>query len=284
MRKLNRFTAFMGYKFSPVFKKAVYKNMRKKPISPMELKKATELRDIDFGTTKFVAHRGLSGVNPENTAPAFEAAGKHGNFYGIECDTHMATDGVWMVAHDPNLETLFSGEGDIKEHSSEELLKLKMLRGANIGKHLDVKMCTLQEYIDICKKYNCRPIIEIKDPRTDNMQSFYDMLKKNGIEKTCVVISFILEDLQVLNKIDKELEMWYLVDYLTNKNIQQAVDSGCKGMDFSSDFNSPRPDMIKKLLDKGLVAACWTVDDKYHLDAMVNAGVTYITTNSILPE
>lgn len=30
MRKLNRFTAFMGYKFSPVFKKAVYKNMRKK--------------------------------------------------------------------------------------------------------------------------------------------------------------------------------------------------------------------------------------------------------------
>ena len=55
-------------------------------------------------------------------------------------------------------------------------------------------------------------------------------------------------------------------------------------MDFSSDFNSPRPDMIKKLLDKGLVAACWTVDDKYHLDAMVNAGVTYITTNSILPE
>ena len=109
MRKLNRFTAFMGYKFSPVFKKAVYKNMRKKPISPMELKKASELRDIDFGTTKFVALRGLSGVNPENTAPSFEAAGKHGNFYGIECDTHMATDGVWMVAHDPNLETLFSG-------------------------------------------------------------------------------------------------------------------------------------------------------------------------------
>lgn len=284
MRKLNRFTAFMGYKFSPVFKKVVYKNMRKKPISPMELKKATEFRDINFGTTKFVAHRGLSGVNPENTAPAFEAAGKHGNFYGIECDTHMATDGVWMVAHDPNLETLFSGEGDIKEHSSEELLKLKMLRGANIGKHLDVKMCTLQEYIDICKKYNCRPIIEIKDHRTDKMQNFYDMLKKNGIEKTCIVISFILENLQVLNKIDKELEMWYLVDYLTDKNIQQAVDSGCKGMDFSSDFNSPRPDMIKKLLDKGLVAACWTVDDKYHLDAMVNAGVTYITTNSILPE
>ena len=90
--------------------------------------------------------------------------------------------------------------------------------------------------------------------------------------------------MQVLNKIDKELEMWYLVDYLTDKNIQQAVDSGCKGMDFSSDFNSPRPDMIKKLLDKGLAAACWTVDDKYHLDAMVNAGVTYITTNSILPE
>ncbi len=284
MAKLNRFTSFMGYAFSPVFQKLVYKGMRAKPILPREIKKATDLGNIDLNKTKFVAHRGLSGIKPENTAPAFIAAGEHGNYYGLECDTHMAKDGVWMIVHDPNLNSLYDASGDVKNLTSEELQSIKMIRGANIDKHSDVKMCTLQEYVDICKKYNCRPIIEIKDSRTEKMQDFYDFLVKNGIEKTCVVISFIIEDLKALNKIDKDIEMWYLVNYLTHHNIKQAIDSGCKGMDFACSFNACRPEMIRKVIKKGLVAACWTVDDKDALKSMVDAGVTYITTNSILPE
>lgn len=283
MKRLNKVESLLGYKFSPLVKKTVYKGMRKKPISPLELKNASDLTDRDLTNVKFVAHRGLSGVNPENTAPSFIAAGEQGGYYGLECDTHMAKDGVWMVVHDPNLDSLFNGEGDVKDFTSEDLLKLKMLRGANIGKHLDVKMCTLQEYVDICKKYNARPVIEIKDPRPETMKSFYDFLVKNELLESAVIISFIIEDLIELNKIDKNLEMWYLVDYLNNKNIQQAIDAGCKGMDFSETFNASRPDWIKKVTDAGLVAACWTVDTKVQLEDMLSAGVTVITTNSILP-
>lgn len=43
MGKLNKFTAFMGNKFQPVFGKIVYRNMRRKPIVPKELKKALGL-------------------------------------------------------------------------------------------------------------------------------------------------------------------------------------------------------------------------------------------------
>lgn len=284
MSNLNKFTAFMGNAFKPLLSNLVYKSMRKKPIEPKPLQKASLLTDRELSGIKFVAHRGLSGVNPENTAPSYLAAAEHGNFYGIECDTFLSKDGVWMTVHDPNLDSLFNGEGDVREHTQAELESLKMIRGANIGKFLDVKICTLQEYVDICVSHGCRPVIEIKDPRTELMQDFYDFLVKNKIEKKCTVISFIIEDLAALHKIDPELETWYLVDYLSNKNIQQALDAGCSGMDFSSVFNAARPDWIKKVLDSGMVAACWTVDDAESLEAMLKAGVTVITTNSILPE
>lgn len=280
----NKFVAFSANLIKPVISKAFYKSMRKKPIEPMTLKKASEITDRDLSEIKFVAHRGLSGVNPENTAPSYKAAAAHGGYHGIECDTFRTKDGVWVTVHDPNLETLFSGEGDVRDHTYDELMQIKMLRGANIGKNLDVKICTLQEYVDICKSGNCVPVIEIKDPRTELMQDFYDFLVKNGIEHKCTIISFILEDLQTLTKIDPELDCWYLVDYLNKKNIQAAVDAGCTGMDFSSEFNACRPDWIKKVLDAGMVAACWTVDTKQRLEAMLSAGVTVITTNSILPE
>lgn len=284
MANLNRFTAFMGNLFQPVFGKIVYKNMRSRKIEPKELKKFTSLTDEKLENVYLVAHRGLSAVNPENTAPSFDAAGRHGGYFGLECDTHMTTDGVWMVLHDEELSSIYNGSGDVKTFSFDELMKLEVVRGANIENYPDLKMCTLQEYIDICKKYNCRPIIEIKDPRTETMQSFYDFIVKNEIAYDCTIISFIIDDLRTLHKIDEKLDMWYLVDYLSDKNIAEAKQSGCSGMDFSSVFNACRPEYIKKLQDNKLVAACWTVDDKETLDAMLQSGVKYITTNSILPE
>lgn len=65
MGKLNKFTAFMGNKFQPVFGKIVYRNMRRKPIVPKELKRLSDLAPLDKDKVQLVAHRGLSGAYPE---------------------------------------------------------------------------------------------------------------------------------------------------------------------------------------------------------------------------
>ncbi len=231
-----------------------------------------------------MAHRGLSGAYPENTAPSFEAAGKHGGYFGLECDTHMTRDGIWVIMHDPDVSTIYSGTGDVKELSFDEIERMHVARGSNADKFPGLKACTLQEYIDICKKYNCHPIIEIKDPRKDKMQDFYNVLLKNDLLKDAVIISFILDDLKELHDIDPTLNMWYLVNYLDSKNIKDARDAGCSGMDFSAEFNACRPEWIRKVHDNGLKTACWTVDNREMLASMIDAGVEYITTNSILPE
>lgn len=284
MAGLNKFTAFMGNAFTPVFGKIIYKNMRSKPIVPRQLKKLSELTDKNIKDIKVVAHRGLSGAYPENTSPSFKAAGGHGGYFGLECDTHMTKDGIWMVLHDPAIETIYSGKGDVKSLTYNELMQFDAVRGANIEKYPSLKMCTLQEYIDICKEYKCVPVIEVKDPRPEVMPDFYEMLTKNGIADSAVIISFVLGNLIELNKINPKLNMWYLVDYITSKSINDAKKSGCTGIDFSSEFNACRPEYIKKIHDNGLIAACWTVDSKEMLCKMLEADVNYITTNTILPE
>ena len=259
----------------------VYRHMRYKRIPPKPLQDFTKLVPDAPEGVHLTAHRGLSAQYPENTKEAFIAGGKAG-FYALECDTHCTTDGTWVVLHDGQIKTMFQGTGDVKDYSYTEMLQKKMINGANIDKFPEARICTLQEYIDVCKTYGCRPMIEIKDPRTEKMQDLYNLLKENGILQSCILISFHLSDLRAMREIDDTLEMWYLVHYITNKVIRQAKAANL-GVAFCAQYNALRPEYIKKVLDNGLTAACWTVDDKDLLLKMLDCGVRYITTNSILP-
>ena len=48
---------------------------------------------------KMIAHRGMSGIETENTSSAFVAAGNR-SYYGIECDIHVTADGEFVIIHD----------------------------------------------------------------------------------------------------------------------------------------------------------------------------------------
>ncbi|MGN0562021.1 MAG: glycerophosphodiester phosphodiesterase family protein, partial [Candidatus Fimenecus sp.] len=171
-----------------------------------------------------------------------------------------------------------------KLQSYEEMRQKKMINGANIDKYPDAHICTLQEYIDICKTYGCRPMIEVKDTRTEKMQSLYDLLRQNEILESCIIISFHISVLRALYAIDKNLEMWYLINYINDKRLQEAKSCGNAGIAFCAQYNAPRPEAIQKIHDAGLTAACWTVDSAELLKTMMDCGVKYITTNSILPD
>lgn len=230
------------------------------------------------------AHRGLSAVAPENTLEAFRCAGEAGGFYAFECDTHRTTDGVWVIIHDRSIRSMLDGKGKVTDYSYEELMHMKMVNGANIEKYPDLKLCTLDEYIDLCLQYGVRPMIEIKDPRTEQMEEFYSILQRRGIVESCIIISFHIDILKALYQIDPELEMWYLVEYITEKALKRAEETGNLGIAFNATRQENRTEWIQKVHDRGLTAACWTVDSEELLNKMLDCGVKYITTNSILPK
>lgn len=89
---------------------------------------------------KFCAHRGVSALMPENTLPAFAAALSLGA-EEIEWDVRLTKDNQLIVSHDPNLERISNGTGNLSDYTLEELKQL------NIGgKHgWTVPFCTPEE-------------------------------------------------------------------------------------------------------------------------------------------
>lgn len=78
--------------------------------------------DLCFLTARPIAHRGYHDGNKsvcENTISAALAAVERG--FAIECDVHLATDGIPVVFHDDDMQRLCNLPGDVRMHTSGEL-------------------------------------------------------------------------------------------------------------------------------------------------------------------
>lgn len=234
-----------------------------------------------YKNVHLTAHRGLSAVAPENTLPSYEAAGKQGGFTAIECDAYCTTDNVWVIMHDDDVRKMTDREGKVTDFSYEELRSMKFDNGANYKDFDDLHICTIKEYVDVCKKYGCRPQIEIKDGRIEKLNPFYDLLKEEGILDSVIVISFNFEALKYLRSLDKDLEIWHITNFVTNKEIELCKEQNF-GVNFNAGVYARNQDDIKRIHEAGLVSSCWTVDTPKLLHSMLEAGVEYITTNCIV--
>jgi glycerophosphoryl diester phosphodiesterase len=74
-------------------------------------------------TPLVIAHRGGSGVRPENTLEAFAHAVTLG-VDGVECDVRLLADGRAAVIHDPTLERTTDGAGPVAALTSADLARI----------------------------------------------------------------------------------------------------------------------------------------------------------------
>ena len=105
----------------------------------------------DNKKTLTVAHRGLSGLERENTNAAFVAAGNR-PYFGIETDIWRTADGRFAVNHDGNLQRV-GGEQIAVENVTMGLSQDVVLFDMDGTKgRFDLRVPTLENYISICKK------------------------------------------------------------------------------------------------------------------------------------
>lgn len=229
---------------------------------------------------ELVAHRGFRAVAPENTAPAFEEAGKAG-FYGAECDVYRTADGVWVIHHDPITYRMTGGFNMIEDKTYDELMSETVDNGSNIENYDSLKMCTFKEYLEICSQYSMTPVIELKSANnTEYYSELLDILAEFPDLKP-VFISFHYEDLTAMRKLT-DAPCWYLVQEITDKDIEMALALGgdC-GIDFNYAKEENTDEVIQKCIDAGLTVGAWTVNEPEAVDRLASLGVEYITTDSI---
>lgn len=231
--------------------------------------------------TELIAHRGFRALAPENTAPAFQKAGELG-MDGAECDVYMTKDGVWVVQHDPNTFRMMNTTKNIEKCTYDQLLKYNTDNGIDAESYPDLKICTLDEYLDICDEYNMYPVIEIKGK---NNVEHYDKIVESvkNHKMPAVYISFQADNLIAMRKLT-DANMFYLVHTIDDEAIDIAKQIGNCGIDFNAgkeeNFENDG-EIIKKCLAEGLPMGAWTIDDLDTMQKLVDFGVEYITTDCI---
>lgn len=233
--------------------------------------------DTEFYLT---AHRGLSSIAPENTAPALIEAGKAG-YYAAEFDIIPTSDGIWVLIHDDTVDRTMDGEGEVEKLTYAQIKEMTIDSGKGIKNYPDLKISTLEEALDICIEYSMKPMIEVKGGTADDMQSILDIVNAKGVNESAIIIDFDKDRLSAMRTLDSNITLWHLTNKITDETME-FVKATNAGIGFN--FGIPQNYFyINQAKAEGITLASWTVDIPFVVDVLNAAGVDYITTNKILP-
>ncbi len=235
----------------------------------------TKTTSFDNGSVKMIAHRGLSGMEVENTESAFIEAGKR-SYYGIESDVRKTRDGKFVMCHDATLTRIAGKNIEVETSTLEDLLKVPLLP----KREDDVKveyLTTLERYIIICKEYDKQAILELKSIFTEaEIKNIIDIIDSLGYISRTTFISFDYDNLLYVRKILPEQSAMYLFSAFSTKTIEQLVRDN---IDVALSHQALTPNAVNAFHKAGLKVNCWTVDGISRAENLVEMGVDYITTN-----
>ncbi|MFJ7071503.1 glycerophosphodiester phosphodiesterase [Streptomyces sp. NPDC098781] len=125
-----------------------------------------------------IGHRGVMGVEPENTLRSFVAAQQAG-LDVIELDLHLSKDGALVVMHDTDVDRTTDGTGAIADKTLAELRALDAGRGERVPvfeEVLDAVRTPIQAEIkDVAAARALAEVMNARDlaPRVE-VSSFHD--------------------------------------------------------------------------------------------------------------
>ena len=231
---------------------------------------------INKNTTKIIAHRGLSGIEAENTNAAFVAAANR-SYFGIETDIYRTADGKFAVSHDGNLKRVAGDDVNV-EAVSLELLQSATLFGKDGTKlRRDLKVTTLEEYLSICKRYEKHSVLELKSNFTnEEIERMIEIIKSYGQLDNITFISFIYSNLVRVRRVLPNHSAQFLFSNMSDKLMKILIKDR---IDIDMDHGGVTRELIDRAHAAGLTVNCWTVDSPERAEELIGFGIDYITTN-----
>lgn len=231
---------------------------------------------VNSGKTKMIAHRGLSGIEKENTNSAFIAAGNR-SYFGIETDVHKTIDGKFVTIHDDTTGRVAIDNLTVEESTFDTLRRLNLCDREGIKGREDLHIPTLKEYISTCKRYEKRPVLELKNEFTkEEIENICNEIKELEYLNSVIFISFCKENLIRLHEIYSSQNVQFLLDEWSD-DLPETLSSLNMGLDIKfTELNKERIDALHK---KGVEVNCWTCDSKEEAEKLISYGIDYITSN-----
>jgi len=230
-----------------------------------------EYENIKFDKSKIIAHRGYwnTAGSAENSIKALELADQLG-IYGSEFDVHLTADNILIVNHDNMIEGI-----DIQASNYDAIKDRRLSNGEILPK--------LEDFFDVGKQLTIKLICEIKPHKTKQRnievaQKVVNMVRKKGLENRVEYISFSLDILNEIIKMEPSAKVAYLKGDLPPQSLK---DLGLTGLNYYYPVMDEHMDYFTKAKTLGLTTYLWTVNDVRLMKKYFEAGADFITTDNI---
>lgn len=211
--------------------------------------------------TEIYAHRGFSGVYPENTVLAFQKAAECGA-EGIEFDVHLTKDGVPVVMHDENTVRTTGTDALIKDLALEEFKALDAGYIKN-GQFGFVAPPTLREVFEVLKETGMKCNIEIKSgvyeyPNIE--RKILAMMDEFGLREKTIISSFNHFTVTRFKELAPDVKVGFLEESWL---IHPGAYTRARGAEcFHPFFNMLNHENMQDLRNNGIEINAWTINDE----------------------
>ena len=232
------------------------------------------IRLAGHGGTLMVAHRGVSGLECENTAAAFIAAGNR-SYWGVETDIWRTADNQFMCNHDGRTGRICDTDHVIEQSAFDTLRALTLRDVDGKSDRAEIRLATPAEYRKICEKYGKVCVAELKSNFTEEeirrIIGFFD-----GYLDHTVFIAFNIANLDLVKKVLPEQTCQFLAgDW--NDGMPEMLEA--RKMDLDIVYHAMNAERVKACHERGIKVNVWTVDDPAKAEEIIGWGVDYITSN-----
>lgn len=258
---------------------------------------STDLDRLGGKEFQIIAHKGASGLAPENTMAAFEKALELG-VDQIELDVRHTLDEEIIVFHDQRLDRLALDTlgnkvtGDVHDYTLEEIKQFDVGTWFD-SKFSDQRIPTLKEALDFIDG-RCKVLIEIKHMDHPHYHDFAEKLvevvmgEKNG-EDWIILQSYEPKYLDEVHDLDSLIETKALIIgedsapliafYIeTRMHMGRAKESN-RMKAINPEWTTLSPRRVFQMHAKGFEVHAYPVNTKDDMVKMLNAGVDGIITD-----
>lgn len=229
-----------------------------------------------------VGRRGGAG-GVENTAQAFRTGAQAGYDY-LECHVRLTADSVFVACHDGKTNRL-GGRMKVDRMPLDSLRTEVYTQTRENGvTYTDGCICTVAEFLDICRDTGVRPMLHLKkiaginDTDCSMLPALVDLVGSRGLLDSCVILSSMKGPVEFLQQHYPALKLCFQADDKWAETFDWTV---ARGLDVDIKKECLTPEVIARYHDKGLKVTTWTVNDPDEHRSLTEAGVDRFISDTL---
>lgn len=231
---------------------------------------------IDKYYKHMIAHRGLSGIETENTVFSFLAAANH-SYLGISCDLYASKDDKLILTSQTTMLKYGLLNLDIQSFNYEELIKYSLVdrKTENLNQFLYIPQ--LRDYLPICKAYEKKALISIHSSLSLELLS--QMIKEIEEYYQLDQCMMIVENKNQAEHLVKLIDSKHIFFHHQSMNQGEYEFSNKHKVNVYLDRHHLDKTYVKKCHLIGLEVMTGVINEKENAEKTIKMDVDYILTN-----